>query len=244
MLSMECMRRGTARSGRCVPLASVVQARWVDRIDHSLPDEINYCEIGHIDQMGRVSPVRVTRDVELVDNPEADKQLARLRKKAYGGKSGRVDGWAVLGPKTRTYQRKYGIVTGMEDSLYTTDLMVLTPGCVVMEACSRRAELACSLLWLMFKSGPLGDAFDALSRWGKEYPTINLNDLANARIAKSALAPWTSVGTVEMARVVSRAVIAGVRCQRRIRGVLQDPIGAATRGEDVPMAAEGGWRDK
>ena len=217
----------TAR-GNTDSLSEVLVSGWVEK--SPVHDEtIRYCEIGNVDQMGRVSAVKVTREPEYFDDPNSEKQAVRLREKVFVKNNvGRVHGWAVLGAKTRTYLRKYGLVTGHEDCYYTTDLLIMRPGPKILDKCNSDYEVACCLLWLALKRGPLGNLITALSRWGKEYPTIHIDDIREASINMNLFSAWLDNPSgeqgekaVETARKLHESISVLAHNQRTIAEILK-----------------------
>ena len=155
------------------------------KICHTEPElAYYYCEIGKIDDMGRVSPVLIDpnqADFDTDEEPDRQKQIDRLRNKVKKGDIMRITDWRVLVPITRAYLGKFAIITGQENWYFTNKLFPLMPGKILLEYCDDDNSLATCLLFLVLK-GRLRFLLSSLSRWGKSYPTLNAEDLKSAII--------------------------------------------------------------
>lgn len=178
-----------------------------NHIDTEPSEPYHYCEIADVDRIGFTSP-------RLVDPryPEVDPELRTLeehiRRKVQQLKAMTFDQWCVLVPKTRPYLRKFAIVTGKEDTYFTTDLFVLEPGEALLEACHQSTPDATCLLILLLK-GQLNPLLTSISRWGKSYPTLHRDDLSNAVIDQTTLNHLVSQEYVTQAKDI-RKIVEGV----------------------------------
>lgn len=150
------------------------------KVKYTEPEQAYYyCEIGRIDDMGRISPVLIDpnqADFDTDEEPDKKKQIDRLRIKVQKGDIMPVTDWRVLIPKTRTYLGKFAIVTGQEKWYFTKALHPFVPGERLLKYCNNDSSLATCLLFLALK-GKLHFLLSSLSRWGKAYPTLNIEDL-------------------------------------------------------------------
>ncbi len=172
-------------------IENIFTAYWMPKDDTKVTDPINcyYCEIADIDHYGRITPKFVDSNYTNVD-PDTKKQLDRKIKKISEGKIGSVNSWAVLVPKTRVYQKKFGLVSGNEDCNYTTDLIVLQAGSYLLNLCGDKIATATCLLWILLKIWQIGDILAAVSRWGKSYPTLDIEDLKEVKVDRDELERW------------------------------------------------------
>lgn len=175
-----------------------------NQIDAEPSEPYHYSEIADVDRTGFSSPRLVDPSYPEVD-PELRKQEDRIRRKVQQLKAMTFDQWCVLVPKTRPYLRKFAIVTGQENTYFTTDLFVLEPGKSLLEACNDSTPDATCLLFLLLK-GPLNPLLTSISRWGKSYPTLHRDDLANAVIDQDALNQLVSNSYVNQAKQIRRIV--------------------------------------
>ena len=174
------------------------------RIESEPEVAYRYCEIGDVDRLGLTTPRTVDPSNPEVD-PELAKQEDRIRRKVEQRKAMALDQWCVLVPKTRPYLKKFAIVSGREDTLFTTDFYVLEPGTVLLQSCSASPEVASCLLFLLLK-GPLNILLTSISRWGKSYPTLHPDDLSGAVIDSSEIPDLVTEDRVEEATKMRRVV--------------------------------------
>ena len=158
-------------------LFTIVAPNAVNVVD--LPNSFCYCEIGHVDAMGRISPFLIE------SNPTMDKEKEseRISKKIEKGDIMSVNNWAVLIPKTRAYLGKYALINGSENSFFTTAFLIIYPSNKLILACKGDKAVATCLLFLAVKR-ELVSMFSAVSVWGKSYPTLTDKKLGGARISE------------------------------------------------------------
>lgn len=201
---------------------------WVTGQPHN-PDGQWVAEISSIDRTGRCTPKWVPPESALGDqHPETQRDLERLLGKAADRKFGIAPPWSVLVPKTRPYLRKFGLHGPSTQARFTVDLLAPQPRRPLTSWCDgvsidgapatlgarreRRRATACCLLWLLCVHGPLGDLFDHVARWGKKYPTLHLDDVADARIPASAVTGWIAAHDA-VARAAQLASLAATATQ-------------------------------
>lgn len=178
----------------------------------------HYSEIADVDRIGFSSPRLVDPSFPEVD-PELRKQEDRIRRKVQQLKAMTFDRWCVLVPKTRPYLRKFAIITGQEDTYFTTDLFVLEPGQSLLAACDNSTPDATCLLFMLLR-GPMNPLLTSISRWGKSYPTLHRDDIANAVIDQVALDQMVSGSFVAQAQEIRRIVEGVVTGRNRLLHIL------------------------
>ena len=199
-----------------LPISHVFTVGQGERVDSEPKVMYRYCEIGDVDRLGLTSPRTVDPNFPEVD-PELRKQEDRIRRKVQQRKAMTLNRWCVLVPKTRPYLKKFAIICGNENTYFTTDFFVLEPGNALLESCGGSLEDASCLLFLLLK-GPLNALLTSISRWGKSYPTLHPDDLANAVIDAAEIQDLVTPDRVEeavtMRRVVTQIVEGRQQLQR------------------------------
>ena len=196
-------------------MSEVMSVSWVPACQSIPKLPFRYCEIGNIDHFGRIAPFLIEDEEEI--EPESAKQRERLLKKINDGKISQIEDWAVIAPKTRPYKKKYGLLSGNEkDTYFTTDLLLLEPGPLLLEKVDDRGQAVC-LLWVMLLRTILGDHVTALSRWGKTYPTITPDDLQSAPVDWAQLnTAMTQIKAVQLAKRVQENMAGCMECSENI----------------------------
>ena len=198
-----------------LPICHVFTVGQGERVDSEPEVMYRYCEIGDVDRLGLTAPRTVDPNFPEVD-PELRKQEDRIRRKVQQRKAMTLDRWCVLVPKTRPYLKKFAIISGNESTYFTTDFFVLEPGSVLLKACNGAIEDASCLLFLLLK-GPLNALLTSISRWGKSYPTLHPDDLANAVIDAAEIPDLVTLDRVEEAVTMRRVVTQIVEGRRQLQ---------------------------
>ena len=185
------------------------------KLDSEPEVEYRYCEIGDVDRLGLTSPRTVDPSNPEVD-PELRKQEDRIRSKVQQRKAMALDRWCVLVPKTRPYLKKFAVISGKEDTFFTTDFFVLEPGSELLLSCDGSPEIASCLLFLLLR-GPLNALLTSISRWGKSYPTLNPKDLSSAVIDSGDIPDLVTLDRVEKAMKLRRVVEGIVEGRRQLQ---------------------------
>ena len=198
-----------------LPISHIFTVGHGERVDSEPEVMYRYCEIGDVDRLGLTSPRTVDPNFPEVD-PELRKQEDRIRRKVQQRKAMTLNRWCVLVPKTRPYLKKFAIISGNESTYFTTDFFVLEPGSTLLESCVGSIEDASCLLFLLLK-GPLNALLTSISRWGKSYPTLHPDDLANAVIDVAEIRDLVTPDRVEEAVTMRRVVTQIVQGRRKLQ---------------------------
>ena len=198
-----------------LPISHVFTVGQGERVDSEPEVMYRYCEIGDVDRLGLTSPRTVDPNFPEMD-PELRKQEDRIRRKVQQRKAMTLNRWCVLVPKTRPYLKKFAIISGNESTYFTTDFFVLEPGSALLKSCGGSIEDASCLLFLLLK-GPLNALLTSISRWGKSYPTLHPDDLANAVIDAAEIPDLVTLDRVEEATKMRRVVTQIVEGRRQLQ---------------------------
>ena len=201
-----------------LPISRVFVLGQGQKLDSEPEAGYRYCEIGDVDRLGLTAPRTVDPNSPEVDT-ELSKQEDRIRDKVQQGKAMVLDRWCVLVPKTRPYLKKFAVISGKEDTLFTTDFFVLEPGSELLQSCNGSTEVASCMLFQLLR-GPLNSLLTSISRWGKSYPTLNAKDLSSAVIDAAEIPGLVTLNRVEdalkMRRILESIIEGRQRLQRMV----------------------------
>lgn len=185
----------------------------------------NYCEISHIDIIGRISPYAVDPNAKDLD-PDLQKQTDRIRKKVRNGDIVSYSEPLVLVPKTRPYLGKFALITGNESATYfTTALIPLAAGDLIKESvkpitnrANRNLVETCFLFLLLKKD--LRFWLSALARWGKSYPVLNHKELSRATIPSQKIKSMLTSDKARTAKHFAKTLAARQRLDEDIARII------------------------
>ena len=185
----------------------------------------NYCEIGHIDSIGRISPYAVDPNAKDLD-PDLQKQTDRIRRKVQGGDMVSYSEPLVLVPKTRPYLGKFALITGSEPTTYfTTALIPLAAGDLIKESTesitnrANRTLVETCFLFLLLKKD-LRFWLSALARWGKSYPVLNHKELSKATIPSRKIRSMLTPDYARTAKHLAKTLVARQRLDEDVAHII------------------------
>ncbi len=151
---------------------------YFDVIDHRIkklpmPNKtFKYCEIGNIDKYGQWAPVNI--------DPNDSKADKRLLKKIRGGDIILPEGNTILLSKTRIYLKKIVLVLPDNNIYFTSAFFQVKPLKTISTDNNIRGAIGYLLLY-----GVLNQALIAASRYGKNYPTLDIDDLKKLYVCQN-----------------------------------------------------------
>ena len=145
-----------------------------------IPDDLLYCEIGHASSDGSIHPIRLVRGESEHDDaaPQERERTKKLWNKIERGDIIKPNLGDTLVPKVRVYLGKIILIDQRKTEVHFTSAFI----------CLR--PKGNPLLSHLLLKGALLKKLIALSRWGKAYPTLSAEDLAEIRLDENMAADF------------------------------------------------------